>query len=158
MDCILGVISSPGVPGALTALMIFVVFYAIASASTKPSNSYTFEPRGPGSFEAILARYSRLVEFIVGLATSTIVLLAGSSIFRSAGKLPSAYGSPLVLLASSVICAVMFIALCNYHYEEYLHHNNYNYWKYRLNIALGFSGLLCFAVGYLWLGFALVRD
>jgi phosphoglycerol transferase MdoB-like AlkP superfamily enzyme len=158
MSCVWSFLFSPGVPGALTAIVIFLMFYTIAWTNTKPSNSYTFEPRGPGSFEPILARYSRLVEFIVGLATSSIVLLAGSSIFRSAGKLPKAYGSPLVLLASSVICAVLFIALCNYHYEEYQHHNNYNHHKYRLNVALGFSGLVCFAAGYLWLGFALVRD
>ena len=158
MSCLWNVISKPGVPGALTAGAIFAVVYCLAWANTDSSTTYTFEPRGPGSFEPILARYSRLVEFIVGLATGSIVLLAGSSIFRSAGKLPTGYGSPLVLLASSVVFCVLFIALCSYHYEEFQHHNNYNCQKYRFNIALGFSGLLCFAVGYVWLGFALVRD
>lgn len=95
---------------------------------------------------------------MVGLATGSIVLLAGSSIFRSGGKLPKTYGSPLVLLAFSVIFAVLFIALCNYHYEEFQHHNNYSHHKYRLNIALGFAALVCFSAGYLWLGFALVSD
>jgi hypothetical protein len=148
----------PGVPGFLSGIGIFVVLYAIAYLRTKGSFTYTFEPRGPGSFEPILARYVRLVEFLVGLATSSIVLLAGSSIFRSAGKLPKGYGSPLVLLAMSVVYAVLFIALANYNYEEWQHHENYTRHKYRSTIALGFSGLLCFAVGYLWLGFVLVQD
>jgi hypothetical protein len=150
--------SAPGVPGFLCGIGIFLGLYAIACLRTKGNYTYTFEPRGPNSFEPILARYIRLVEFVVGLATSSIVLLAGSSVFRSAGKLPKGYGSPLVLLAESVICAALFVALVNYNYEEWQHHQNYTRHKYRLNIALGFAALLCFAVGYLWLGFALVQD
>src|SRR5713226_8421048 len=158
MSCIARFLSAPGVRGCLTGVGIFLVLYVIAWRNTKPSNTYTFEPRGPGSFEPILARYSRLTELIVGLATSSIVLLAGSSVFRSAGKLPKGYGSPLVLLAESVICAALFVALLNYNYEEWQHHQNYTRHQYRLSIALGFAALLNFAVGYLWLGFALVQD
>jgi hypothetical protein len=148
----------PGMPGLLTGIGIFLVWYAIAWKSIKPCLTYSFEPRGPGSFEPILARYSRLTEFIVGLATSSIVLLAGSSVFRSGGKLPKVYGSPLVLLALSVVCAVMFIACSNYNYEEWQHHGTYSHHRYRVSLALGFSSLLCFAVGHCWLAFALVRD
>src|SRR2546430_12477399 len=51
-------------------------------------------------------------------ATGSIVLLAGSSVFRSDGKLlPKVYGSPLVLLAMSVVWAVLFVACVNYYYE-----------------------------------------
>jgi hypothetical protein len=151
-------LSAPGVPGFLSGIGIFLPLYIIAFLRTKGSFAYTFEPRGVGSFSPILARYIRLVEFLVGLATSSIVLLAGSSIFRSAGRLPKGYGSPLVLLAMSVVYAVLFIALANYNYEEWQHHQNYTRYKYRSSIALGFSGLLCFALGYLWLGFVLVQD
>src|SRR6266851_4494425 len=127
--------STPGVPGFLCGIGIFLALYVIACLRTKGNYTYTFEPRGPGSFEPILARYIRLVEFVVGLATSSIVLLAGSSIFRSAGKLPKSYGSPLVLLAMSVICAVLFIACTNYNYEEWQHHGTYSHYRYRLSLA-----------------------
>jgi hypothetical protein len=154
---VLRFVSSPGVPGCLAAVGIFVILYIVAHLAIQPG-SFTFEPRGPGSFEPILTRYTRLTELIISLATGSIVLLGGSSIFRSAGKLPSSYGSPLVLLASSVVFALLFLALCNYRYEEWQHHNNYSHQRYRLNVALGFAGLLTFAVGYVWLGFALVSN
>ncbi len=161
MGSIVRFLSVPGVPGCLTGVAIFLVLYGIAWRTIKPEN-YTFEPSGrlPGSFEPILARYQRLAEFIVGLATGSIVLLAGSSVFRSgsAGKLPHGYGSPLVLLATSVIFSVLFIAWLSYNYEHWQHHGTYSHHRYRLSVALGFAGLLCFAVGFVWLGFALVRD
>jgi cellulose synthase/poly-beta-1,6-N-acetylglucosamine synthase-like glycosyltransferase len=146
-----------GVPGCLAALVIFSILYVIACVRIKPMHA-TFEPRGLGSFEPILARYTRLSELVISLATGSIVLLGGSSIFRSGGKLPSTYGSPLVLLASSVVFAVLFLALCNYSYEEWQHHNNYSHHRYRLNVALGFAALIAFAVGYVWLGFGLVHN
>jgi len=159
MEAIAGLLSAPGVRGCLTGIGIFLVLYVLAWRSINPDN-YTFEPHGrpPGSYEPILARYSKLAELIVGLATSSIVLLAGSSVFRSAGKLPKGYGSPLVLLAMSVIWGVLFVGWSNYNYEEWQHHNTYSHHRYRFSFALGFAGLLCFAVGYVWLGFALVRD
>jgi hypothetical protein len=151
--------SSPGMPGCLTAIGVFVLLYIGSCLRIKPGHA-TFEPtgRGQGSFEPILARYTRLAELVIGLATSSIVLLAGSSVFRSAGKLPIGYGSPLALLASSVVFAVLFLAFCNYSYEEWQHHGMYSHHRYRLNVALGFTALLVFAVGYVWLGFALVSD
>jgi ATP/ADP translocase len=149
-------LSSPGVRGLLTAICIFIGCFLTACINLRP-DVYRFEARGPGSFEAGLARYIRLVEIILGLGTGSIVVLAGSSILRSGGKLPGAYGSPLVLLAASVVCMVSFIALLIYYYEESLHDPNfYSHHKIRLVTALGFSGLLCFALGYIWLGFALV--
>jgi len=154
---VLRFLSSPGVPGCLAAIGIFVVLYIVACLTIKLGH-YTFEPRGPGSFEPILARYTRVTELIISLATGSIVLLAGSSIFRSAGRLPANYGSPLVLLASSVIFAVSFLAVCNYSYETWQHHGTYSHQSYRLNVALGFGALFAFAVGYVWLGFALVRN
>ena len=146
--------------GCLTGIGIFGLLYLAAWRLIKAlPNGYTFEPQGrPGSFEPILARYSKLAELIIGLATSSIVLLAGSSVFRSAGKLPKAYGSPLVLLAVSVIWGVVWLAWTNYHYESWQHQETYSHHRYRLSVAFGFSGLLCFAVGYVWLGFALVGD
>lgn len=149
---------SPGVGGSLTSLAIFILSYTKVCFTIKPG-PYTFEARGPGSFEPSLARYTGLAEFIVGIATGSIVLLAGSSVFHASGRLPQLYGSPLELLAMSVVWFVLFISCVTFFYEDWQYHPNiYTHHRYRLTVALGFSGLLCFAVGYIWLGFALVRD
>ena len=149
------ILSISGVPGLLTSVGVFFVLY-IWQCFAIPSGNYTFEPRGPGSFEPALLRYSRLTEFIVGLATGSIVLLAGTSIFHSNVRLPPLYGSPLVMLAMSVVWLVLFISCTTFFYEDWLHHPEiYTHRRYRLIVAFGFSGLLSFAVGYLWLGFTL---
>src|SRR5437868_6077797 len=85
----LPMLSIPGVRGLLTAVGIFLVLY-IWECFAIPRDTYQFEPRGAGSFEPSLARYSRLTEFIVSLATGSIVVLAG--ILRSNGRLPHFYG------------------------------------------------------------------
>jgi hypothetical protein len=150
-------------PGFLTGLTIFLLCYGFAWVRVKKPKegfSYTFEPdRRPGSFEPVIARYTKLAEVIIGLATGSIVLLVGTNGLRNGinTKLPSSYGPPLVLLAMSVVFIVTFISLCSYTYEEWQHHKNYSHHKYRLNVALGFAGLFCFGIGYLWLAFVLVE-
>jgi hypothetical protein len=155
----------PGVPGIVVGVVIFVVCYVLAMLAIKPlakGNGYKIDHSGPRSFEPGMTRYTRLVEFQIGLATGSIVLLAGSSVLHPAdklvvGHLPQSFGSPLVLLAMSVVLSLLFIAVFMYSYEESLHDPNfYGHAVYRLVTALGFSGLFCFAVGYVWLAFALV--
>ena len=148
-------LSVPGARGLICGVLIFGACYIVALCDIKPRN-YPIDPDGPRSFEPGMNRYARLVEFLVGLATGSIVLLAGSSVLRSGGKLPLSYGSPLVLLAMSVVFSVSFLAIFIFCYEESLHKNPYTHHWYRLVSALGFSGLICFSVGYVWLGFALV--
>lgn len=146
-----------GTGGLLTAIVIFLTCLVAAYKTTSPGE-YTFEPRGQGSFELRSGNYARLVEIIIGLATGSIVLLAGSSIFRSGGRLPWFYGSPLVLLAMSVIYALTFLALLVRAYENFLHDDrSYTRSAHVFNVSLGFASLICFAVGYLWLGFALAN-
>jgi hypothetical protein len=111
-----------------------------------------------------MTRYARLVEFQIGLATTSIVLLAGSSVLHSsanlqAGKLPKSYGSPLVLLAVSVVMSLLFLSVFVYSYEESLHDPKfYTHHIFRFVTACGFSGLFCFVLGYVWLAFALVSS
>lgn len=157
--------SLPGVPGIVVGILIFVACYALATLAIKPLGKgvgYKIDHSGARSFEPGITRYVRLVEFQIGLATGSIVLLGGSSFLHPAdnltvGHLPKSYGSPLVLLAMSVVLSLLFIAIFIYSYEESLHDPNfYGHHVYRLVTALGFSGLFCFAVGYVWLAFALV--
>jgi hypothetical protein len=158
-------LSAPGVWGVVVGVLIFVSCYAFATLAIKPLEKglgYKIDHNGPRSFEPGMARYTRLVEFQIGLATGSIVLLGGSSFLHPAdklavGHLPRPYGSPLVLLAMSVIPSLLFISVFMYSYEESLHDPKfYRHHVYRFVTALGFSGLLCFAIGYIWLAFALV--
>lgn len=41
--------------------------------------------------------------------------------------------------------------------EESLHGNAHTAFSYALNEALGYSALICFVVGYLWLVFAVTN-
>lgn len=151
-----GFLAISGVCGLIAGILIFVVCFTVAWFDIKPGK-YPIDHAGPRSFEPGMNRYARLVEFLVSLATGSIVLLAGSSVLRSGGRLPASYGSPLVLLAMSVVFSVSFLAIFIFCYEESLHGNPYTHHWYRIVTALGFSGLICFSVGYVWLGFALVR-
>ena len=156
MNAVLRFLSIAGVRGFLTAFGIFIAIYTWECFAIK-SGSYTHDRSGPGTFEVSLARYTHLTEFIVGLAVGSIVLLAGSSIYHTNGKLPPLYGSPLVLLAMSVALLVMCITCTTFFYEDSLYNpQNQTHRRYRLSVALGFSGLLCFVTGYVWLAFALM--
>jgi hypothetical protein len=72
----------------------------------------------------LLQKYLHLAEFMIGLATGSIVLLIGSSIFHGKdGHLPSFYASPLLILAASVLLGLAFMALLILNYEEVKHGN-----------------------------------
>jgi hypothetical protein len=145
----------PGTSGLCVSAGVFLLVRLIAGKWTVQNGPFTFEPQNkPGSFEPRLANYVRAVEFVLGLATGSIVLIAGSSALHSTGKLPWVFASPLVLLACCVVFGLLFMVLMIYRYEEFLHHNNYTRLRYIWNQTLGFSALTCFCVGYLWLVFS----
>jgi hypothetical protein len=101
----------PGFTGLVTAILILVIA-GLAALFGKEPDSYNIDPRGvEGTFEPILARYLRIAEFIVGLDTGSIVLIVGSAALHGqSGRLPWVYASPLLLLSSSVIYGVIFMA------------------------------------------------
>ena len=105
----------PGTSGFVIGLALFLLLWLIAYRLSD-FRVFTFEPDDrPGSFEPRLANYIRVAETLIGLASASIVLLAGSSVLRNSEHshilphLPWYYGSPLVLLGLSVIYAVCFI-------------------------------------------------
>jgi hypothetical protein len=118
-----------------------------------PDGSFTFEPQEqPNSFEPRLANYVRAVEFLLGIATGSIVLLVGSSALHANGMVPWVFASPLIVLGFCVVYGVLFMALLIYHYEQFLHHHhNYTRTRYVRTVGLGFSTLCCFCLGYFWL-------
>lgn len=126
---------------------------------SKKSKAYNLEPKNvPGAFEPFLVKYLRVAEFIVGLATGSIVLLVGSSALHGqAGHLPWIYATPLVLLAWCVLFGVIFMVWLILNYEGHRHGNPHTKLAYTISETLGFSSLLCFSFGYFWLVLAVAR-
>ncbi len=105
--------------GGLTLPIVWIISYW-----TKKVEAFNLDPQGkPGAFEPLLAKYIRAIEFVVGLATGSIVLLVGSSVIHPGGRLPWVFASPLVLLAYSVIYGILFMILLVLNYENVQHGN-----------------------------------
>ncbi len=138
----------PGIGGLIVGFAIFLATGAYSYFSLGPG-PFNLDPLGkPGAFEPFLAKYIRLGEFVIGLATGSIVLLVGSSAFHGqGGRLPWFYASPLLLLALCVVYGIAFIAWLIYDYEEYQHGNPHTRLHYAISLTLGFSSLLCFLFG-----------
>jgi hypothetical protein len=120
---------------------------------TREHEAYNLDPKGKwNAFEPFLTKYLRISEFIIGLATGSIVLLVGSSALHGQiGRVPPEYASPLFLLAACVCYGILFMVWLTYHYEEYQHDARHTKIAYTLSLTLGFSSLACFCVGYIWL-------
>jgi lysylphosphatidylglycerol synthetase-like protein (DUF2156 family) len=148
----------PGFSGVILGALIFLVIGA-SSFFTKEHETYNLDPKDkPGAFEPFLAKYLRLAEFMIGLATGSIVLLVGSSAFHGqAGHLPWFYASPLLLLSWCVIFGIGFMVWLIFNYEEHQHGNPHTRITYSLSETLGFSSVACFCIGYVWLIIAVTR-
>ena len=149
----------PGFSGLLTVIGIAVALGSIVHGLSHRYSAFTFEPQGRvGSFEPILARYLRLAEFVIGLASGSIVLLVSSSVFRgNGGHLPWFYASPLILLGASVLFGVTFMLWIQFWYEQFQYGIQYNRRAYSVTKTLGFGSALYFCFGYIWLVVAVTR-
>lgn len=148
----------PGFGGLALGVLVPVGIGSLCY-ETKKHTEYYLDPKGQsGAFEPFLLKYIRLAEYVIGLATGSIVLLVGSSALHgNGGRLPWFYASPLLLLALSVIYGVGFMVWLILHYEEYQHGNPHTRGAYALSQALGFASLACFCFGYVWLILAVAR-
>jgi hypothetical protein len=148
----------PGFSGVVLGPLVFCSAWT-ACYLNKEFESYNLDPQAKqGAFEPLLAKYIRASEFIIGLATGSIVLLVGSSALHAqGGRLPWFYASPLLLLGWSVILGVAFIVWLILSYEEYQHGNKHTKLVYSISEALGFSSLGCFCLGYIVLIFVVTR-
>jgi hypothetical protein len=148
----------PGFSGTLSTIAIGAIVWAERRAS-KTSASYNLGPGGdPKDYEPILARYIRFAEFMIGLATGSIVLIVGSSsLHGQGGHLPWFYASPLLLLGGCVIYGLLFMAAQLVTMEEAMHGNPHTAFSYALNETLGYCSLTCFLSGYIWLVFAVTN-
>lgn len=148
----------PGFSAVVTVAVIASVIWTI-SFKTKRFSAYNLDPKGsPGAFEPLLQKYLHLAEFMIGLATGSIVLLVGSSFFRGQnGHLPWFYASPLLMLGASVVAGLSFMAWQILSYEESQHGNPHTAKAYSLSETLGFSSIAYFFIGYVWLIIAVTR-
>jgi len=132
----------PGISGLIVGTAIFIGI-GTAVYFTREFESYNLDPQGKsGAFEPFLAKYIRTSEFIIGLASGSIVLLVGSSALHGqGGRLPWFYASPLLLLALCVVFGIAFMVWLVYHYEEHQHGTPHTRLAYTLSLTLGFSAL-----------------
>jgi hypothetical protein len=144
-----------GSGGLATGLLLGVAIGAFNYLRLE-KGPFNLDPLGErGAFEPFLAKYLRAAEFIITIATGSIVLLVGSSTLHGqGGKLPWTYASPLMLLACCVLYGVIFIVWQILNYEEYRHGNPHTRFGYALSLTLGFGALACFGIGYIWLIFS----
>jgi len=148
----------PGFTGLIFGPVIFAGIWVIAYF-TKEFASYNLDPKNKdGAFDPFLNRYIRIAEFVIGLATGSIVLLVGSSALHAqGGRVPWFYSSPLLLLAWSVVLGVAFMVWLIHNYEEYQHGNPHTKLAYSISETLGFSSVACFGFGYVALIFLVTR-
>jgi hypothetical protein len=145
------------VVGLLPApIIVFGVWKNRCSSRDNGGANYNLDPQGrPGAFEPFLQKYLHLAEFIIGIATGSIVLLVGSSFLHGKdGRLPSLYTAPLLILGTSVITSILFMISLLLEYEEVQHGNPHTPRHYALIETFGFSALALFVLGYMWLIFA----
>lgn len=134
-------------------LVVPSILFLVIHHNRKQIPSYNLDPKGEkGAFEPLLQKYLRLAEFMIGLATGSIVLLVGSSVLHGKDvRLPPFYRLPLVLLAGSVLWGLLFMVYLILSYEDWQHGNPHTARAYAWIESLGFTSLLLFFVGYLWL-------
>lgn len=113
----------PGFGGILAVVGIAAGIHVVVYEKSKEYAAFTFEAQGkPGAFEPHIARYLRLAEFVIGLASGSIVLLVGSSVFKgNNGRLPGYYASPLLLLGACVLFGIIFMLWIQFWYERSQH-------------------------------------
>lgn len=142
-----------GFSGILVGICVFCALWLVLW-KTRKGTEFAFDANGEkGAFGPLLSNYLDIAKLVLGLASGSIVLLVGSSALNSEHRLlPASFASPLFLLALSILYGILFMALIVIDYESYRHKTKpYTRCKYSLNMALGFSSLTCFFVGYMWL-------
>jgi hypothetical protein len=155
----------PILAGLSTALLLFAsIFYITLRTHRKAGYTYlSFRPlkwkvqldsdeqklvEEEVEFDARHGHYMKLAEVITSLAAASIAFVPQLHVpYRSV-----VFAYCLVLLGASVLLCVLFMALLTYFYEASLYvPRTYTARKSALVTALGFGGLGCFALAYLFI-------
>ncbi len=101
-------------------------------------------------FDPRQGHYMKLAEVLITLAAASLVFIPS--------HLPGLprIGFSMVLLGTSVLYALMFMATLTYFYEMFLFNPiSFTAWKSSLMFSSGFAALICFALAYGWLSLEL---
>jgi hypothetical protein len=161
-------ILGPFVAGAVILLWTF--------AYRKRNYFFHFDPKNndhqrlkdeKGDFNSHSGRYQDLAKLVITLSVGAIAFLINTI----AGQKPplTAFDQRLVDVAPivvgffgmSIALCIAFMLLQTVWYEEYSHnasHSTYRAWKYALCNVLGWTGLIAFVLGFVWLAANLFRQ
>jgi small-conductance mechanosensitive channel len=113
-----------------------------------------------GIFGPHSKRYNGLAKLVIALSAGAIAFLVNtlaSNTSQRTGIIDAVRSTaPIVVgfFGFSIALLILFMAFQASWYEEYCHcedHNSYNRWKYATCITLGWTGLVSFGVGFVWL-------
>lgn len=150
-------------------LPLGVVVYLLCFFSLNKGSHYFFDPKHNvdpklrdegGDYEPHSKRYQDLAKLAIALSAAAIAFLIG--IMASDKPIAPAFAQKIQLVApivcgffgSCIAFLVLFMVLQSIWYEQYCHssdHSTYKRWKYALSTSMGWTGLLGFVLGFLWL-------
>ena len=149
-------------------LPLGIVVYLACFFSLKKGSHYFFDPkhnvdprsRDAGDYESHSKRYQDLAKLAITLSAAAIAFLI--SIIASDKPVAPAFSqrvqaaAPIVFgfFGSCIAFLVLFMVLQAVWYEQYCHspdHSTYKRWKYALSTSMGWTGVLSFVLGFLWL-------
>ena len=140
----------PGFSGLMAALILLIAW--VVSYSGKKYVSYDLDPKGViGTFEPILARYLRIAEFIIGVATPGQSCSSGFVIIAREVVLALGLRFPVAALGMQRNLRCQFMACLIMNDENVRHGNPHTPARYALSETFGFGSLGCFCAGYIFL-------
>jgi len=152
-----------------------VVVFLVCFFSLQKGSHYFFDPKHNvdpklkaenGDYEPHSKRYQELAKLAITLSAAAIAFLIS---FVASDKPAASAFSQKVQSVAPIVCGffgsciatlVLFMVLQAIWYEQYCHsadHSTYKRWKYALSTSLGWTGLLAFVLGFLWLARNLFR-
>jgi hypothetical protein len=154
------------------AILVYLYFFF----SLKKDHWYFFDPKHNdepelkaegGDYEPHSKRYQDLAKLAITLSAAAIAFLINvlvgdkpaATVFaqRIQQVAPIEFG----FFGCCIACLVFFMVVQSVWYEEYSHsadHSTYKRWKYAASMSLGWTGLLSFVLGFLWLARNLFRS
>lgn len=119
-----------------------------------------------GTFEPHAKSYQDLAKLAITLSAAALAFLV--SVTFSERPMNLAFTARIQAVApivagffgSAIALLVAFMLFQALNYEAYCHsgdHSTYKPWRYALSLALGFTGLIAFVLGFLWLAQSVFR-
>ena len=149
----------------LVLLPIWLIVFLVSFFSLKKGYCYYFDPKDTdprltGDFEPHSKRYQDLAKLAITLSAAVIAFLIG--ILANEKSSVSALGQKIAAVAPIVVgyfgscigSLIFFMVVQSLCYEAYCHspeHDSYKRWKYAINMSLGWTGLVSFVLGFVWL-------